>query len=674
MSKLKDVVAKAENSLSSVEKTAMSEFERQAMTNETAALIASSKGKGATEMKKAQQLQPEVPMQQPMVPPAQVQQDSMPMPSAGPAVPPVVPGAMPVDPNAIPPVDPEQQFDPNATLPMAPAAASPVMPNVNDPAASMGSPVQAQPGDISQFIDEQEQQNPNLSSDEMGIQSDMKYIGAYGDLKIRNTAQNNLEVYNPRNNQGIILIPLNAKTKASKSAMRAAAIQILKSIGSSGLSRTASAWKGRLRTADGVVDYGTTNMQPVPNTSQMGKDQSTNARGDDNFADGPDFDDMDIETATGDGSTTNMQPDQLTRNGPGLSGKGVKANRQADVIKAPGLDTNSNSLDGRETNMADENNDRPGGNALSVVDDADTTMRDKRKPFSLSKDTALEDAVSNFDEKMITGSKKSQMAPQSIPGTAPEMAGIPTSAASPVAPQAIAPNPSMPATAEADPDMDAKYAKLYRARADKEVKDRVRTFVARFTRCVRVAATRQALNLEPNRLKIAMADSLLAERSLSRHEEYMGIEPRVATILVEAGLSPETINGFVDDLIKRSASFMKMSDESLDQIEADLTNLNPAPVTADADGPEADDMEMSAQMDGDEDHVMEGQSLERSDDEGPSMDTTAARRRQAALRGNPLLNSASAPTIMEGENKRSNVRAALSSTKGLALHSFYGSR
>jgi hypothetical protein len=95
-------------------------------------------------------------------------------------------------------------------------------------------------------------------------------------------------------------------------------------------------------------------------------------------------------------------------------------------------------------------------------------------------------------------------------------------------------------------------------------------------------------------------------------------------------------------------------------------------VTADSDGPEADDGEMTAQMDGDEDHVMEGQSLEREED-GPSFDTTASRTRSAALRGNPVLNSVSESQVPEN-NKRSNVRAALGATKGLALHSFYGSR
>lgn len=122
---------------------------------------------------------------------------------------------------------------------------------------------------------------------------------------------------------------------------------------------------------------------------------------------------------------------------------------------------------------------------------------------------------------------------------------------------------------------EQKFARLYRKRAEKQIAENTRKFIARFVRCLRVAARRQALNLEPNQLKIAVADALMTEAPLSKHEVYVPMDARTATFLIERGLDQRNALAFVDSLIKRSAAFMKMSDEALTQVEDDLETIQP---------------------------------------------------------------------------------------------------
>ena len=288
-------------------------------------------------------------------------------------------------------------------------------------------------------------------------------------------------------------------------------------------------------------------------------------------------------------------------------------------------------LPGHDTNMADPPAKAPEGNSLSSLDNEDDNMTDKRTTKDKGSDSTLDDAITTFANETLTAGLRIAQAAQT--GEPPMTMGMPgkdggcggfdpkqsqspgmdnpmvpppetqTAQGAPGAPPP--PPPPMPATAQgadpnaapgmgadvlpqtaqqetdpnaADPSMmsdEQKIAHLYRKRSEKLVAENTRKFIARFVRCLRVAARRQALNLEPNQLKIAVADALMTEAPLSKHEVYMPMDARTATFICERGLDQRNALAFVDALIKRSAAFMRMGDEALTQVEEDLENIQP---------------------------------------------------------------------------------------------------
>lgn len=142
----------------------------------------------------------------------------------------------------------------------------------------------------------------------------------------------------------------------------------------------------------------------------------------------------------------------------------------------------------------------------------------------------------------------------------------------------------------------AKYTsrleRLYRGRLDatkKEAAEKVasaeRTALqkveAKFVRALKLAAKRQALNLEPSPIKAAFHDALTTEADLDSESFYPGMDDSTAAYLIEAATS-EGLDEFAEIVVKRATEFASMSDDAFDAIEADVKNLRPVPVTVQA--------------------------------------------------------------------------------------------
>jgi hypothetical protein len=158
---------------------------------------------------------------------------------------------------------------------------------------------------------------------------------------------------------------------------------------------------------------------------------------------------------------------------------------------------------------------------------------------------------------------------QAMPGAAPMPAPGPQ-----------APSAPMAAVAE---KTAGRLERLYKSRltkvseeASKKVADaeKVATqkVASKLLRALKLAAKRQALNLEFSPLKATMCDVLTNKLDIDAESFYPGMDPITATTIVEA-TSREGMDAFVDSLVKRASEFMGMSDEALTAIEADVKNL-----------------------------------------------------------------------------------------------------
>lgn len=190
---------------------------------------------------------------------------------------------------------------------------------------------------------------------------------------------------------------------------------------------------------------------------------------------------------------------------------------------------------------------------------------------------------------------------QHAPGTCPEcgkgmaecackmaQAAPPMAAPSP-APQA----PSAPMAAVAEGTSTEKTAgrldRLYKNRlakvseeATKKVADAEKVALTKISskllRALKLAAKRQALNLEFSPLKASMCDVLTNKLDVDADSYYPGMDTTTATRIIEASAGA-SMDAFVDSLVKRATEFMSMNDEAFGAIEADVKNLQPAPLT-----------------------------------------------------------------------------------------------
>ena len=132
-------------------------------------------------------------------------------------------------------------------------------------------------------------------------------------------------------------------------------------------------------------------------------------------------------------------------------------------------------------------------------------------------------------------------------------------------------NPDSDVRDDADVDYksaEANFQKLYASRAKKMAKEAQAKFVSKFVRAMKLAARRMELNYDHNPYKAASFDVLVNET---------GMEPDFASDLVES-ISHDGHAPFVNQLLERTSSLMKKSDEYLDDMETDLSELKVKPV------------------------------------------------------------------------------------------------
>jgi hypothetical protein len=408
---------------------------------------------------------------------------------------------------------------------------------------------------ISQYIDEQEQDATQpISNDEAGLRNPVaRYVEAYKHLRIRPTASRELEVYDPSKRRAMLTVRPNKRTRASRDGLQNCAIRVMASIASVGLDKTARLFKAQIHTASGVVDYGDPAMKDAPSREPKGDGV---LGGGDTSNKGLSYNENGVTSATSKGEDAAQKEPHNTRSAPGLGGK--------SAAQSGGVQN------GADTNMADGPKP-PSSSGLDVTDDAGSTSRDKPgKPRSDS----LEDVVTTFANESLT-SKSAQMdqpppAAPAAPGEGPEDAPL--------------------------DEVEARYARFYRAKAAKDTREAMLRFTNRFARCIVVAARRQALNLEENPLKIAMAESLMSDRHISARESYVGMDARTASFVIEQGLDQTSTLDSVRAMLRRTAQIMKMSDESLDQVEQDLDNVGP--IAPEAQAMPVDDLAMPVEGQG----------------------------------------------------------------------------
>jgi hypothetical protein len=122
--------------------------------------------------------------------------------------------------------------------------------------------------------------------------------------------------------------------------------------------------------------------------------------------------------------------------------------------------------------------------------------------------------------------------------------------------------------------VEANFKKLYASRAEKMAKTANAQFVDQFVRVVKIASQRMLLNYDSNPFKSASFDVLVEA----------GLEPEVAGELTER-IASLGHGEFLEQLLERTASLMKKSEEYLKDVEADLSEMKPKPVAIPASEP-----------------------------------------------------------------------------------------
>ncbi len=118
---------------------------------------------------------------------------------------------------------------------------------------------------------------------------------------------------------------------------------------------------------------------------------------------------------------------------------------------------------------------------------------------------------------------------------------------------------------------NAKIASL-----EKDIADKLK---AKFVRAMKLAAKRQALNLEQSPVKVAMFDTLTSEFDIDSDSVYPGMDEVTASVVIERTAS-SSFDDFAIKLIDRAEKFASMSEEAFTELEADIQNLVPTSVVA----------------------------------------------------------------------------------------------
>jgi hypothetical protein len=126
----------------------------------------------------------------------------------------------------------------------------------------------------------------------------------------------------------------------------------------------------------------------------------------------------------------------------------------------------------------------------------------------------------------------------------------------------------------------ARVEKLYKSRLANIKSEVFESLKSKFARALKLAAKRQALNLESSPMKARMFDVLTSELDLGGDEFYPGMDPVTASTLIEA-----TADGFeatASSMVDRAAELVAMSDEAFDALENDVKHLQPVGISVQA--------------------------------------------------------------------------------------------
>ena len=540
---------------------------------------------------------------------------------------PAADGTAPMVPPAPPAPAPGAQTAQEQPAPPAPAPA----PAPPGPVAQPAPPVDPADGlDDVLELQEQDKDNP-MTPEEMGMKPGdpnlgaAKYAHVYGDLRARLVAgKSDLEIFDPATKKTRMAVRLKADVVKNAGKLRKAAVDILAHIAHKGLTATAKRCRGRLYTAESVVDYGMTNMaDPI---EAGGKDSQ--AGGMDTKADP-----LPTPPSTSKDTPQNDKGGQKDRPTGGIGGG-------APGVQEDGLNTKAGQPAPPATPQIS-----------SVKDDMSNKKNDGPGPIP---DDALEGAID-------TMSKGAQMEPcdPADPDCDPE---------------------EMDQKAASMEELENNLRTYYANKARADVRTSVKGFASHFLRALRLAALRSSMNIESNHLKAAAFDALTSERRISSTEDYIPMDARTAQVLVEASLGTETAISFVDHLIQRAAQLMQNSPEMMAQMEEDLQSQNP--VLPDIQGQVlmdlADQMQPEGQMEDPMEQPMEQPPPATTAQEQPPpaapapppappgdpMSQAAERARSAARTGNPHLRGGEGAVA-----KGASIREALSLTRTAAVSS-----
>lgn len=293
-------------------------------------------------------------------------------------------------------------------------------------------------------------------------------------------------------------------------------------------------------------------------------------------------------------------------------------------------DLGNNALSDRTVDVEDERHDRePGQKAwgdFNVLEMQDSDTRDKRDKKDL-KDSPLEGIDLDHQEK---AAEKKTADPKKCEKCKCDPCECKSAA-------------KYEARRHA-----ARLEALYKSRLDKRIaeieKERQEfqdNLMGRVSRAMKLVARRQALNLEYSPIKMAMGLALCNRRALNEDEQYNPMDQRTAVQLIEAAFSEPLIDStkpaweaHIDGLIERTASVMKMNDEALMQVEADLHHVQATTIPF-------DEVEIPT----------------RGDNE----------LRQAAKRGNLQLSPRTIEDVPMVDRKRESIRKAVGTTKVAGL-------
>lgn len=442
----------------------------------------------------------------------------------------------------------------------------------------------------------------------------LRFAGSYKHLQAEITEANNIRVFDKEGTLFVVKpekVPNDSKVAGKEK--QELAKNVLTMIAEHGIG-------GTIRRTNAIVGPRLAQVLEYYMDDMLNEDRvQTNSVVDEADQDTQDKRPANPETATGAGEESDAQDKHETKDYKGV-----------DV------------LEGRDTDVEDEQHDRD-PNSMSVTEMHDTDQRDEREEFNMNKST-LDDVTLDHTERQAA---KGEF-PENLKDKKKDKDDKKDKKAGTTTNAVDARKHAARLEALFNKRLEAKVAEL-----EREKQQFINTFTDRFVRAMKIVARRQSLNLEHSPLKEAMTEALLNPRPLGGGYEYEPMDDALAVNLVEASINEPLVEGIdkpaweahIDGLIERTGEIMKMSDESLMQIEADLKNMTVvAPPTQ---------------------QVMSTHTASRENDE----------LRQRAAAGNlQLTSNNSEPSVHESPrgNKREAIRQAVGTTKVASSRSSLG--